>query len=493
MRYDAAIIGAGADGLAAAITLARKGLKTVVIERGDRPGGLLTTREFHPGFFASPYLDEIAPVPPRIHWDFDLSRRGAIFVPAAQSVAHWPGRQHVLALSGASPATSLLHKACVARAQTVTRAERNLSRPKGNVFSFARRQPAETWPGSAFSNRSLQQLLTVGLSDTDTQAHLAALALGGRIADPFLRGSGLQLLAPGAGLSGVVMGGLGTLAGALVHAAEEAGAEVRCGLDASDLRLDNGRITGVALADGCEIEVKAAISTLDLKRTFLSLFSWKALPKHLVTRTGAFRMAGSTARVLFALKWLPGFREPDLLWGPIHVAPELSRFAEANLAWRAGTIASELPVTLRVVSATDPGLAPQGSAVVTATFGGAPFRLFDGAWTREKRRVLYDQALTAAETVFPGVTDQVLAADVITPGDIDEALGATDGDLWGGEIASDQMLDLRPWADPPAPRTPVRDLYLAGPSSPLGPLATCAAGVLAAEALLSDFKMASRK
>ena len=75
--------------------------------------------------------------------------------------------------------------------------------------------------------------------------------------------------------------------------------------------------------------------------------------------------------------------------------------------------------------------------------------------------VLRARALAAAEAAF-GPLD-VLAAEVIAPPDIEEALGATEGDLWGGEIASDQMLDLRP-----GPRTEIHGLYLAGPSSAAG-------------------------
>jgi phytoene dehydrogenase-like protein len=489
VRYDAAIIGAGADGLAAATLLARKGLKTVVIERGDRPGGLLSTLEFHPGFRASPYADEIAAVPPNMHWALDLSRRGAIFVPAPCSLAVWQERRHVLSASAASPVASLLDKISGTRTNIVARAEQQAGRSQGGVFSSGRRHSVEPWPGQTWSAHSLHALLADALADEDAAAHLAALALCGRSADPFLRGSAFHALAPGSGCSGVVMGGLGRLADALVRAAEEAGVEIRCGLDASDLKLDNGRIAGVALVDGSEHEARAVISTLDLKRTFLSLFPWQALPRQLIARVGAFRMTGATARVLFALKQPPAFPSPQLLRGPIHVAPAFSRFAEANLAWRSGSIAAELPVTLRLVSQADPGLAPRGGAVMTATLGAVPCRLFDGAWTKEKRDILRDRALAAAELVFPGVTDRVVAAEVITPGDMDEALGATHGDLWGGEIAADQMLDLRPWADPPAPRTPIRGLYLAGPSSPLGPIATGAAGVLAAQAVMADFNV----
>jgi phytoene dehydrogenase-like protein len=80
---------------------------------------------------------------------------------------------------------------------------------------------------------------------------------------------------------------------------------------------------------------------------------------------------------------------------------------------------------------------------------------------------------------FPDVAP--LASRLIVPPDIETALGRTDGDLDGGEIAADQMLDARP-----GPRMPIRGFYLAGPSSVAGPLGTCAAGLVAARAFLAD-------
>src|SRR5271155_2682164 len=66
LRYDAAIIGAGAEGLAAAILLGRAGLSVIVIERGRGAGGRLVMREFHPGFRASPFVDDIVEIPPQL-------------------------------------------------------------------------------------------------------------------------------------------------------------------------------------------------------------------------------------------------------------------------------------------------------------------------------------------------------------------------------------------------------------------------------------------
>jgi phytoene dehydrogenase-like protein len=131
---------------------------------------------------------------------------------------------------------------------------------------------------------------------------------------------------------------------------------------------------------------------------------------------------------------------------------------------------------------------------MTASLGCVPFHLFDGTWTRDKRDILRDRALTAIENVLPGTKDRVLGAEVIAPPDIEEALGATSGDLWGGEIAADQMFESRPYnvslmtRTRRAPRIALDGFYLAGSSTIAGPLASCVSGVVAAQAVLADRK-----
>ncbi len=66
MQYDAAIIGAGANGLTAAALLARAGLRTVLIERAVHPGGRLVSQSFHPGFSASLFADRAPEIPAEI-------------------------------------------------------------------------------------------------------------------------------------------------------------------------------------------------------------------------------------------------------------------------------------------------------------------------------------------------------------------------------------------------------------------------------------------
>jgi phytoene dehydrogenase-like protein len=478
VRYDAAIIGAGADGLAAAVTLAKAGLKTIVIERSERPGGRCCTREIHPGFRVSPFQDELAPIPAQIFWSLDLARRGVIFAPSPISTAVWPDCSHVLRgvdLLAATAAT--IAESALIRAQ---------QSPAPRQFWFSK-PSTPPWPGRDWATRSLADVLVEAECDTDRAAHLAARALQGRAADPTLAGCALHLLAPGCGGSGTIMGGVQMLSEALLAAATEHGVEILCGMEVADIRRTDRGVAGVRLADGTEIAARSVLSTLDLKRTFLSLFAWKDLPADVARRCASFRMAGSTARLLFALDRLPDVSAPleqASLGGPIYLNPALADFSAAQSAWREGTIAPHLPVTLRFPSVTDPSLCPTGAAVMTATIGHIPARLFDGSWTHEKRDALQNAVLNQIEAIFAGIRSRVLATILITPPDIEETLGLTDGDLWGGEIAADQFLDLRPWNE--ARGTPMKGVCLAGPSSAAGPLGTCAAGVIAARAIAAD-------
>lgn len=482
VRYDAAIIGAGANGLAAAATLGRAGLKVMVLERAAACGGRAATREFYPGFHASPFVDELAPIPAEIFRTLDLARHGAIFVPTPSSLALWPDRRHEVLHWTGSDAFNRFRATARKQADDI----------HAGVFADAAQVPEHRWfgsvpapapwPGEEWSNFSLTDVLDEAFGSGDAQAHMLAAALSGRAADPFAAGSALHLLAGGA--CGTTMGGLATLGGALEASAKTAGAEISLGLEVADVRLRGKRSVGVHLADGTQIEARAVISTLDLRRTFFSLFGWKDLPKAVEQRVSRYRFAAGRARLLLALDVAPSL-DADFAQGPIHVAPDAAAVARAQDSWHNGVVPDQPPLMLRLVSAADPRLAPTGKAVLTATLGCIPHRLFDGAWTNEKRTALRDRTLAQIEAALPGVTASVVGSELIVPPDIEEQLGITEGDVDGGEIAPDQMFGLRGFAEHPGSRTPIAGLYLGGVSPAPG---TCAAGIAAAHAVMADLK-----
>jgi phytoene dehydrogenase-like protein len=480
-RYDAAIIGAGADGLAAAALLAGAGLSTILLERHVSPGGRLVTRQFHPGYFASPFADDVASVPHNLFWSLGLARHGAHFASAAGASAIW--RDRIVP----SAADTVLAAEVTRRRARALAEVRRLDPPPARWDFLARAAP-RAWPAENWSHRTLCDVVCEHGTNSDSAALAMADALAGRAADPLAAGSALHLLAPCGG--GVWRGGLGALGAALLASATAAGAEVSCGLEVSGAQLRRGRIAALTLADGRQIAARAVISTLDVKRTFLSLFAWSDLPKPLVHAAGQFRMAGSTARLLVALAAPPVAKNAPsaFLRGPIHVAPATEVMIAAHAAWRSGVVADRLPLMLRFDSVIDPGLAPPGAAVMTVTAGCVPHTPFDGAWTHDKRHRLAARILAAVEQVLPGVAASMVGFQLIVPPDIEDALDITAGDLMGGEIAPDQMFAFRPGVGRRSPYTPVAGLYLAGPSSAAAPFGTCVAGAVAASAVIADLR-----
>ncbi len=170
-------------------------------------------------------------------------------------------------------------------------------------------------------------------------------------------------------------GGLGALGKALAAAAQQAGAEIRLGAEAGEVRLHHRRVASVQLADGGEIETGIVLSTLDFKRTILSLFAWDAVPPALLAAARDWRATGARARLLLALRTPPPMEAPLYLPGD----------GEALAAFRRGAVPEKPPLYADPVSRRDPSLAPQGGGVVTVTLGAIPHTLFDGAWTGEKR------------------------------------------------------------------------------------------------------------
>lgn len=482
MRYDAAIIGAGANGLAAAATLGRAGLKVIVLERATVCGGRAATREFHPGFRASPFADELASIPAEIFRNLDLARHGAIFAPTPSSHALWPDRRHEVLRWTGNEAFARLRAVARKRADAIReRAFADVAqKPEHRWFGSA--CAADPWPGQDWSDVSLASLVEDTFSDADAQSHMLAAVLTGRSADPFATGTALHLLTGDSGA--MPMGGLATLGSALEMAAWAAGTETSLGLEVADIRLRGGRAVGVRLADGKQIDARAVISTLDLRRTFFSLFAWKDLPKAVEQRVSHYRHAAGRARLLLALDAPPAL-DADFVRGPIHVAPGPDALTKAYEAWRNGIVPDEPPLTLRLVSASDPRLSPVGKAVLTVTLGCIPHTLFDGAWTNEKRLALRDRTVARIDGALSGIAANVLGSELIVPPDIEEQLGITNGDLDGGEIAPDQMFGFRGFDAYPGTRTPIEGLYLGGISPAFE---TCAAGVAAARAVMADIK-----
>jgi phytoene dehydrogenase-like protein len=136
--------------------------------------------------------------------------------------------------------------------------------------------------------------------------------------------------------------------------------------------------------------------------------------------------------------------------GTLVVAPTLKYLEQAYDASKYGEI-SRAPY-LEVTT-----LGP----VVSIHFQFASFRLRQGDWARE-RATLEARAIDTLAAYAPALKGSIQGVRSITPHDLEQQWGVTEGDLNHGQLILDQALFMRPmpgWSDH---RTPVDGLYLCG-------------------------------
>ena len=88
-----------------------------------------------------------------------------------------------------------------------------------------------------------------------------------------------------------------------------------------------------------------------------------------------------------------------------------------------------------------------------------------GGWTDEAKDQLLQSLLVQLEKYAPGITEQVIHAELLTPHDLERTHNVTGGHWHHTEFAVDQLLMMRPTYEAAQYGTPVPGLYLCGAGS----------------------------
>src|SRR5690606_12538738 len=94
-------------------------------------------------------------------------------------------------------------------------------------------------------------------------------------------------------------------------------------------------------------------------------------------------------------------------------------------------------------------------------FQFAPYNLKHGTWNMEHENVEKLTIDTLSE-YFPSLKSQVSNVKTITPLDLEQTYGLTEGDINHGQLMLDQFLFMRPIPGWSNHKTPIDNLYLCG-------------------------------
>lgn len=509
--FDAIVIGAGPNGLAAAARLAKAGKKVLILERAGTPGGLSAKREFHPGYSVPGILHDDALTTRRTASQLELEKHGLKFRTApATYIAEQGGPGILLDADTTTTANEIakrsrhdsdnysLYRSFLTRIQPVF--ERILETdpppltPNGwkEVLGLVRRglvalklKRKEMIELARVAPMCVADFLNEKFETPLLVEALAAPAVASTWSGPWSAGSNTNLLLRECTGGEALAGGPAALVAALVAAAKAAGAELRTNAEVARIRLSNqGAVAGVTLASGETIDAAVVLSSADPKKTMLSLVAPGSLPITIEEEFRRFRARGSAAKVHLALSGpleLPAStgRHEALRIGGGHI-DDLERAFDA-VKYRQFSARPNLDV--RVPTVADASLAPQDHHVVSILSSYAPYAL-EGGWTDEARQALGESVVAELERHAPAVRERIVAMEVLSPADLEREFALTGGQIHHGELALDQLLVLRPAPSAARYATSVPGLYLGGAGSHPGGGVRPTAGLLAAEAIL---------
>ncbi len=117
----------------------------------------------------------------------------------------------------------------------------------------------------------------------------------------------------------------------------------------------------------------------------------------------------------------------------------------------------------------------------------APYDLKEGpqGWPAQ-REAFGDAVVDTLAEYCPGLKESILHRQVLTPWDLEQEFGLTEGNIFHGELTLEQLLFQRPLAGWARYKTPIRGLWMCGSGTHPGGGIMGSPGELAAKTMLGS-------
>jgi phytoene dehydrogenase-like protein len=472
-RSDAIVVGAGHNGLIAAILLAKAGWSVSVLEREDEPGGAVRTKEVTlPGFkhdlyatnlnlfmgsrFFAEHADELAshgfavagaakPFGSLFPDGFlgvstDPAETLAAIPPedarAWQELGAWFGKTlpAMLAVLG-SPLPSM------AAARALWGQRRIVRQEWAELARLVLQSPRE-FAEDHFTHPQVQALVCAWGMHLDFSPDIP----GGAVF------SLLETFASAQNGIALGRGGARTMIDALTGMLRAAGGELRTNAEVT-------KVSGkhVELADGTRLDAaRAVIANITPPVLFDKLVAQDAVPADFRRKLARYRFAPGTLMLHLALSELPRWSAGEHVreWCYVHLGPYLEDMSLAYTRAVSGQLPERPTLVIGQPTAIDPSRAPDGKQILWVQVRMVP---------ADATEDYADHVIDIISEYAPGLRGQIEGRFVMTPRDLERGNpNLVGGDQLSGSHHPAQNFLLRPVPGWSRYRTPVEGLYMCG-------------------------------
>ena len=508
MAYDHVVIGSGINGLVCAALLSKRGRKALVLEREAVAGGCMRTDEITVPGFRHDVMAAIFPLfvtsPAYAKLGPDLHRHGLEFLntPHPTGVLMPDGRALVLTTDRDANRRAFndAHEGDGDRLREDIAA---VEREAGLLFALLGGS-LWTWPTARLlfgeaRRRGLRGLLARAGEALKTSRDWLETRyrsdLVRALFAPWPLHAGLDPESSFGGEMGRVMafaleaagaplakGGTGQAAAAFVSLIHEQGGVVRTGADVAEILVENGRATGVRLADGETIAAGSVIASVTPTQLYQRLLPESASRPQDRAQAAAYRYGKGDMQIHYALKRPPAWRTGGLekvMY--LHLTQGLDGVSRAANECIRGLLPAEPTICVCQPTAVDTSRCPEGAAILWVQLPEAPREVkgdaageidvpADGRWSEALREAYADRIEKLLARHIDGFADTILARRAYAPPDLEALnINLVGGEPYGGACTIDQFFLFRPFPDSRNHATAIRNLYHIGASTHPGP------------------------
>jgi phytoene dehydrogenase-like protein len=515
-EFDAIVVGAGHNGLAAAVLLQKAGLKTVCLDAKLYAGGMASTVELFDG-----YRFEIAgsvqfPTASVVVEELGLDTLETIDLEVMSVAVRGVGDDPLIQYS--DPIKLFTHLNEVHGADAVNGMAGLMAwsqAPTRALGRFEAGTPPKTFDEmyacatNEFERSAIDDMLFGSVTDVldrylpDREKHgalrgsMTVLAVNTLYRGPATPGSAAAL-AFGLGVpDGDTMqmkklrGGIGALTAHLSQLLESLGGEVRLRTKVTEILVADGRVTGVRTESGETLAAPIVVSNLAPDMTINEMIDPAALATDIRERYAGIDHRGSYLQMHFALQDAPRFAAPYEVLNEPAMQASIGLFCtpeEVQQQWedcRRGIVPADPTLVLQIPSQNDPGLAPEGKHAASAF--ALWFPIEGGVDYGQAKVEMGQRVIDKITRLAPNFEGSIIRHTTFTPRHMGVMFGAPGGDYCHGLLSSDQIGPNRP-----GPKgflgqpVPIKGLYLGGAGCHGGPGITFIPGYNAGRAALDD-------